>query len=235
MLIEVLCALASTRRLVAFAWPVPPVAAHPRDVSRGLWQRRWASIPLRSARRGGRPTRLPLVEAAGGDRGAALEGAPGLSWRRRVRDDSRRDCRRHRQFAAERRFDEVGKSVLGGLAGAILAIEIIKWRRGIAGSTGLCCAAPLAAAMAVAGLGCFLPGSRTAPMEPRPISRGVTIWRRHHAPSGAALRSCHDGLVPRRLRTTTTTTTTTFARRLSIGDPSRFYFFIGAYAGQRFP
>jgi phosphatidylglycerol---prolipoprotein diacylglyceryl transferase len=55
-------------------------------------------------------------------------------------------------------FSEIGKSVLGGLAGAILAIEILKRRLGIAGSTGLRFAAPLAAAIAVGRLGCFFAG-----------------------------------------------------------------------------
>jgi len=55
-------------------------------------------------------------------------------------------------------FSEVGKSVLGGLAGAILAIEILKRRLGVTGSTGLRFAAPLAAAIAVGRLGCFFSG-----------------------------------------------------------------------------
>jgi prolipoprotein diacylglyceryltransferase len=55
-------------------------------------------------------------------------------------------------------LNEVGKSVLGGLAGAILAIELLKRRLGITGSTGLRFAAPLAAAIAVGRLGCFFAG-----------------------------------------------------------------------------
>jgi hypothetical protein len=55
-------------------------------------------------------------------------------------------------------FGEIGKSVLGGLAGAILAIEILKHQLGITGSTGLRFAAPLAAAIAVGRLGCFFAG-----------------------------------------------------------------------------
>jgi len=55
-------------------------------------------------------------------------------------------------------FGEVGKSVIGGLAGAILAIEILKRRLGIAESTGLRFAAPLAASIAVGRLGCFFSG-----------------------------------------------------------------------------
>src|SRR5438270_2479296 len=46
-------------------------------------------------------------------------------------------------------LSEIGKSVLGGLAGAILAVEILKRRLGIRVSTGLRFAAPLTAAIAV--------------------------------------------------------------------------------------
>ena len=53
---------------------------------------------------------------------------------------------------------EVGKSVVGGLAGAILAIELLKRRAGITGSTGVRLAAPLAAAILVGRIGCFLAG-----------------------------------------------------------------------------
>jgi phosphatidylglycerol:prolipoprotein diacylglycerol transferase len=53
---------------------------------------------------------------------------------------------------------EIGKSVLGGLAGAIIAVEILKRRAGIRSSTGLRFAAPLAGAIAVGRLGCFFSG-----------------------------------------------------------------------------
>jgi prolipoprotein diacylglyceryltransferase len=55
-------------------------------------------------------------------------------------------------------FSEVGKSVPGALAGAILAVEILKRRLGIRVSTGLRFAAPLAAAIAVGRMGCFFAG-----------------------------------------------------------------------------
>ncbi len=55
-------------------------------------------------------------------------------------------------------YSEVGKSVVGGLAGAIIAVEILKRRLGITVSTGLRFAAPLAAAIAVGRLGCFFSG-----------------------------------------------------------------------------
>jgi phosphatidylglycerol:prolipoprotein diacylglycerol transferase len=53
---------------------------------------------------------------------------------------------------------EIGKSILGGLAGAIIAVEILKHRIGITSSTGLRFAAPLAGAIAVGRLGCFFAG-----------------------------------------------------------------------------
>ncbi|MBV9827274.1 MAG: prolipoprotein diacylglyceryl transferase [Alphaproteobacteria bacterium] len=52
----------------------------------------------------------------------------------------------------------VGRSIEGALAGAIIAIEILKWRAGVSGSTGLRFVAPLAAAIAVGRIGCFFAG-----------------------------------------------------------------------------
>jgi phosphatidylglycerol:prolipoprotein diacylglycerol transferase len=52
----------------------------------------------------------------------------------------------------------VGRSIEGAIAGAIVGIELLKWRTGIRGSTGLRLVAPLAAAIAVGRLGCFFAG-----------------------------------------------------------------------------
>ena len=52
----------------------------------------------------------------------------------------------------------VARSIEGAIAGAIIAIEALKWRTGIRGSTGLRLVAPLAAAIAVGRIGCFLAG-----------------------------------------------------------------------------
>jgi phosphatidylglycerol---prolipoprotein diacylglyceryl transferase len=52
----------------------------------------------------------------------------------------------------------VGRSIEGAIAGAVIAIEILKRRAGIQGSTGLRLVAPLAAAIAVGRLGCFFAG-----------------------------------------------------------------------------
>jgi len=54
--------------------------------------------------------------------------------------------------------DGVGRSIEGALAGAILGIEGLKAATGIRGSTGLRFVAPLAAAIAVGRIGCFLAG-----------------------------------------------------------------------------
>jgi prolipoprotein diacylglyceryltransferase len=52
----------------------------------------------------------------------------------------------------------IARSVEGALAGAIIAIEILKAATGIRGSTGLRFVAPLAAAIAIGRIGCFLAG-----------------------------------------------------------------------------
>ncbi len=52
----------------------------------------------------------------------------------------------------------IGHSIAGGIAGAIVAIEIYKWHAGIRGSTGGQFAAPLAVGIAVGRLGCFFAG-----------------------------------------------------------------------------
>jgi phosphatidylglycerol---prolipoprotein diacylglyceryl transferase len=52
----------------------------------------------------------------------------------------------------------IARSIEGALAGAIIAIEILKVSTGIRGSTGLRFVAPLAAAIAIGRIGCFLAG-----------------------------------------------------------------------------
>jgi prolipoprotein diacylglyceryltransferase len=52
----------------------------------------------------------------------------------------------------------LGRSIEGALAGGILAVEVLKASAGLRGSTGLRFVAPLAAAIAVGRIGCFLTG-----------------------------------------------------------------------------
>ena len=52
----------------------------------------------------------------------------------------------------------VGFSMAGGIAGAIVAVEIFKRLTGLRGSTGIAFAAPFCASVAVGRLGCFFAG-----------------------------------------------------------------------------
>ena len=52
----------------------------------------------------------------------------------------------------------VARSIEGALAGAVLAVELYKWRQGIVGRTAALYALPLAIAIAVGRVGCFLAG-----------------------------------------------------------------------------
>ena len=52
----------------------------------------------------------------------------------------------------------IARSIEGALAGAIVGVEILKGVTGIRGSTGLRFVAPLAAAIAIGRIGCFLAG-----------------------------------------------------------------------------
>jgi phosphatidylglycerol---prolipoprotein diacylglyceryl transferase len=52
----------------------------------------------------------------------------------------------------------IGRSIVGALAGAIAAIEIFKWRRGIRQSTGLVFVPAFATTVGVGRIGCYLSG-----------------------------------------------------------------------------
>ena len=58
----------------------------------------------------------------------------------------------------------IGRSIVGALAGAIAAIEIFKWWRGITGSTGLIFVPAFATSVVVGRWGCFLSALTTRPM-----------------------------------------------------------------------
>lgn len=51
-----------------------------------------------------------------------------------------------------------GKTVVGGLAGGLIAVELVKWRIGVREATGDLFAVPLALGMAIGRIGCFLAG-----------------------------------------------------------------------------
>ena len=52
----------------------------------------------------------------------------------------------------------LGRSIVGALAGAITAIEIFKWRKGIRGSTGLIFVPAFATSVVIGRIGCYLSG-----------------------------------------------------------------------------
>jgi prolipoprotein diacylglyceryltransferase len=52
----------------------------------------------------------------------------------------------------------LSRSIEGALAGAILAVELYKWRTGLAGRTAALFALPLALGIGVGRIGCFLAG-----------------------------------------------------------------------------
>ena len=53
---------------------------------------------------------------------------------------------------------EFGRSIVGALAGAITAIEIFKWQKGIRGSTGLIFVPAFATSVIIGRWGCYLSG-----------------------------------------------------------------------------
>ena len=122
----------------------------------------------------------------------------------------------------------VGRSIEGALAGAIIAIELLKARAGIRGSTGLRFVAPLAAAIAIGRIGCYLAGLDdmtygTPTSLPWGVDFGDGVARHpvqlYESVTMAAFLAVFVGLAWR-------------------GNPavlrSGFYLFVGVYAAQRF-
>jgi phosphatidylglycerol:prolipoprotein diacylglycerol transferase len=122
----------------------------------------------------------------------------------------------------------VGRSIAGALAGAIVAIELLKARAGIRFSTGLRFVAPLAATIAVGRIGCFLAGLDDMTYgTPTSLPWGVDFGdglKRHpvqlyESLTMAAFLAFFVALVWRGNQTVLR---------------SGFYLFVGIYAGQRF-
>src|SRR5207237_1292674 len=122
----------------------------------------------------------------------------------------------------------VARSIEGALAGAIIAIELLKARAGIRGSTGLRFVAPLAAAIAIGRIGCYLAGLDdmtygTPTSLPWGVDFGDGVARHpvqlYESVTMAAFLAVFVGLAWR-------------------GNPavlrSGFYLFVGVYAAQRF-
>jgi prolipoprotein diacylglyceryltransferase len=117
----------------------------------------------------------------------------------------------------------VARSVEGGLAGGVLAIEMLKARAGIRGSTGLRLAAPLAAGIAVGRIGCFLSGREdftygTATALPWGVDFGDGVRRHPVQLYEAAVMVLFLGAFLILLR-----------RRSPLVTRNAFYFFIGPF------
>jgi prolipoprotein diacylglyceryltransferase len=125
-------------------------------------------------------------------------------------------------------FSEIGKSVVGGLAGAILAIEILKRRLGITGSTGLRFAAPLAAAIAVGRLGCFFAG-----IEDRTYGTPTDLPWGHDFGDGVSRHpvQLYEAIV---MTLFLLVFMAMLRRGYRIATSAWFYLFVGVYAAQRF-
>ena len=122
----------------------------------------------------------------------------------------------------------IGRSILGALAGAILAIELFKRMRAITGSTGLVFVAGLATSIAVGRWGCFFsgPGDQTYGIPtalPWGHDFGDGITRHpvqlYKSAAMALFLAC---------------ALWAFARRQPLFMSSGFYLLIGFYAAQRF-
>jgi phosphatidylglycerol:prolipoprotein diacylglycerol transferase len=121
-----------------------------------------------------------------------------------------------------------GRSIVGALAGAIVGIEILKWRRGIVGSTGWRFAAPMAGAIAVGRIGCFLSGlDDLTHGTPTSLPWGYDFG---------------DGIARHPVQLYESLAMVAFLvaflvllwRRNALVSRTGFYLFVGFYAGQRF-
>jgi len=125
-------------------------------------------------------------------------------------------------------FSEIGKSVLGGLAGAILAVEILKRRLGLTVSTGLRFAAPLAAAIAVGRVGCFFSG-----MADRTYGTATDLPWGHDFGDGVSRHPVQ--LYEAIAMTLFLVVFVAMLRRgYRVAASAGFYLFVGVYAAQRF-
>ena len=122
----------------------------------------------------------------------------------------------------------VARSIEGAIAGAILAIEVLKWRTGLRGSTGLRLVPPLAAAIAVGRIGCFFAGLDdltygTPTTLPWGVDFGDGVPRHPVQLYEAATMTAFLGLFLLLLR-----------RENPAAMRTGFYLFVSVYAAQRF-
>jgi prolipoprotein diacylglyceryltransferase len=125
-------------------------------------------------------------------------------------------------------IDGIARSIEGALAGGILAVEALKALAGLRGSTGLRFVAPLATAIAVGRIGCFLAGLDdmtygTATSLPWGVDFGDGVPRHPVQLYESAAMAIFLVAFLWSVR-----------RQNAVVLRTGFYLFIGVYAGQRF-
>lgn len=120
------------------------------------------------------------------------------------------------------------RSIVGALAGSILAVELFKWQRGIAGSTGLIFVPAFCTSVAIGRIGCFLSG-----MEDETHGTPTALPWGHDFGDGI-LR--HPVQLYEAVCMALFLLLALFAmgRRMSVFQRSGFYIMTGFYAAQRF-
>lgn len=123
---------------------------------------------------------------------------------------------------------EIGRSIVGALAGAIAAVEFYKWRAAVRGSTGIVFVAGLATSIAIGRWGCFFSGlddmthgTPTSLPWGRDFGDGIT---RHPVQIYESLAMTAFLVVAFRL----------LQQRNAYFMRNGFYVFVGVYALQRF-
>lgn len=125
-------------------------------------------------------------------------------------------------------IDGIARSIEGALAGGILAVEALKVVAGLRGSTGLRFVAPLATAIAVGRIGCFLAGLDdvtygTATSLPWGVDFGDGVPRHPVQLYESAAMAIFLAAFLWAAR-----------RQIAVVLRAGFYLFVGVYAGQRF-
>jgi prolipoprotein diacylglyceryltransferase len=121
-----------------------------------------------------------------------------------------------------------GRSILGALAGAILAVEVYKWVRGIKGSTGVIFACGFATTAAVGRIGCFLSGIGDQ-------THGIaTALPWGHDFGDRVLRHPVQLYEDAAMAAVLALSVAALARRSELFLRNGFYLLAGAYAAQRF-
>lgn len=122
----------------------------------------------------------------------------------------------------------IGRSIVGALAGAIIVIELFKWRKGIRGSTGLIFVPAFATSVVIGRVGCYLSG-----LEDNTYGLPTALPWKHDFGDGI-LRHPVQLYESLSLLLFLTVTLIMLARRQPSFMRNGFYLMVLFYAGQRF-